>query len=159
MTFPATSRANSLASPVGTPSLRTTPFAPRVSIVTGGANGIGRALAEQVVRRGGHVVIADLDGTAATATATSLTSAAALTSASAADGGSAEAVQVDVAEPGAVADLVERVSREHGRLDFMANNAGILVAGPLTEFTERQWEVAIDVNFRAVVAGGARHTP
>jgi len=124
-----------------------------VSIVTGGANGIGRALAEQVVRRGGHVVIADLDGTAATATA------AALTSASAADGGSAEAVQVDVAEPGAVADLVERVSREHGRLDFMANNAGILVAGPLTEFTERQWEVAIDVNFRAVVAGGARHTP
>ncbi|CCI52562.1 SDR family NAD(P)-dependent oxidoreductase [Nostocoides jenkinsii] len=124
-----------------------------MSIVTGGANGIGRALAEQVVRRGGHVVIADLDGTAATATA------AALTSASAADGGSAEAVQVDVAEPGAVADLVERVSREHGRLDFMANNAGILVAGPLTEFTERQWEVAIDVNFRAVVAGGARHTP
>ena len=153
MTFPATSRANSLASPVGTPSLRTTPFAPRVSIVTGGANGIGRALAEQVVRRGGHVVIADLDGTAATATA------AALTSASAADGGSAEAVQVDVAEPGAVADLVERVSREHGRLDFMANNAGILVAGPLMEFTERDWEVAIDVNFRAVVAGGARHTP
>lgn len=118
-----------------------------MSIVTGGANGIGRALAEQVVRRGGHVVIADLDGTAVTATA------AALTSASAADGGSAEAVQVDVAEPGAVADLVERVSREHGRLDFMANNAGILVAGPLMEFTERDWEVAIDVNFRAVVAG------
>lgn len=60
---------------------------------------------------------------------------------------------MDVAEPGAVADLVERVSREHGRLDFMANNAGILFAGPLTEFTERHWEVSIDVNFRAVVAG------
>lgn len=92
-------------------------FAPQVSIVTGGANGIGRALAQLLVERGGHVVIADLDLAAAMRTAAELEAAAPGL-------GSAQAAQVDVADGDAVRGLVADVAREHHRLDFMANNAG-----------------------------------
>lgn len=121
-------------------------FAPQVSIVTGGANGIGRALAELLVERGGHVVIADLDLAAAMRTAAEVEAAAPGL-------GSAQAAQVDVADGDAVRGLVADVAREHHRLDFMANNAGVLFAGPLTELSDAHWRKAIDVNLGGVVAG------
>ncbi|MCA0178401.1 MAG: SDR family oxidoreductase [Actinobacteria bacterium] len=119
-------------------------FAPRVGIVTGGAHGIGRALAAEVVARGGLAVLADRDDEGARTTAAELT---------ALGPGRAVAEHLDVADSAAVQALVEKVAAEHGRLDLMANNAGILFSGPLEEFTDHHWSTAIDVNLRGVVAG------
>ena len=115
-------------------------FAPQVSIVTGGASGIGRAIAAELVTRGSHVVLADLDVAAAQATAGQL-------------GSRATAVELDVVDAGAVRAVVDDVVAEHGRLDVMVNNAGIGLGGLLEELDERHWDKAIDVNLRGVVHG------
>ena len=115
-------------------------FAPQVSIVTGGASGIGKAIAAELVGRGSHVVVADLDLAAARAAAQEL-------------GPRASAVELDVVDAAAVRAVVEAVVAEHGRLDVMVNNAGIGLGGLLEELDERHWDKAIDVNLRGVVHG------
>lgn len=115
-------------------------FTPAVSIVTGGASGIGRALTRRLVERDGRVIVADRDEAAATALAESL-------------GGRTVAVGIDVTEPGAVPALVQRTVQREGRLDLMANNAGALLYGPVEEVEERHWDQALALNLRAVIDG------
>lgn len=120
------------------------PYAPRVSIVTGGGSGIGAALATELVARGGTVVLADIDGPAVEAVAARLTLGGP---------GRATARVLDVTDRAALTDLIDGTVRMHGRLDLMCNNAGILVTGPFAELTERHWDTALAVNLRAVVDG------
>lgn len=119
-------------------------FAPGVSIVTGGASGIGKALVSELVARGGHVVVADLDKAGAAALAESLTRTGP---------GSARAVHLDVTDAVALQALVAQVAEERGRLDLLCNNAGVLFAGPFAEMDSRHWRQALDVNVTPVVEG------
>lgn len=122
----------------------TASFAPAVSIVTGGGSGIGRALATELVCRGGHVVVADIDAARAEQVADEL---------NARGPGTAAAAQVDVTDSAALRALVHDTAAERGRLDLMCNNAGILFAGPFAETDHRHWDAAIAVNLRAVIEG------
>ena len=115
-------------------------FEPKVSIVTGGASGIGRAIAAELIARGSHVVIADVNGEAAARTATEL-------------GARASAATLDVVDGAAVRALVQQVVTDHGRLDVMVNNAGVAIGGLLEELDERHWTKALDVNLRGVING------
>jgi NAD(P)-dependent dehydrogenase (short-subunit alcohol dehydrogenase family) len=115
-------------------------FEPQVSIVTGGASGIGRAIATELVARGSLVVLADLDGAAAARAATEL-------------GPLASAATLDVVDAEAVTALVCEVVAAHGRLDVMVNNAGIAIGGLLEELDDRHWTRALDVNLRGVING------
>jgi NAD(P)-dependent dehydrogenase (short-subunit alcohol dehydrogenase family) len=115
-------------------------FAPQVSIVTGGASGIGRAIAAELAIRGSKVVIADLDVAAAELAADEL-------------GDLVTFVQLDVADADAVRRVVDAVVEEHGRLDVMVNNAGVAIGGLLEELDERHWAKALDVNLRGVING------
>lgn len=82
----------------------------QVALVTGGASGIGRALAEALAARGASLIIADIDSTGAHAVAEQI-------------GGAA--LTVDLSEPGAAASLIERAYALTGRVDFIASNAGM----------------------------------
>jgi NAD(P)-dependent dehydrogenase (short-subunit alcohol dehydrogenase family) len=116
----------------------------RIVIVTGGASGIGRALAAALVRRGDVVVLADVDGDAAAEVAARL----------GAEGpGAATAVGVDVRDADAVAALVDGTAERHGRLDLLFNNAGLGIGGPAEELTLAHWARTLDVNLRGVVHG------
>jgi NAD(P)-dependent dehydrogenase (short-subunit alcohol dehydrogenase family) len=108
----------------------------RTAIVTGGASGIGRALAAELLRHGLHVTIADLKDAEKAAKELGCAHAA-----------------LDVADAAAVRELVTEVHTEHGRLDFLFNNAGIAVGGHAEELTLDHWNRAIDVNLRGVVHG------
>jgi NAD(P)-dependent dehydrogenase (short-subunit alcohol dehydrogenase family) len=110
------------------------------AIVTGGASGIGRALARQLVDRGFHVVVADIDGEAAAATADQF-------------GVAAEGAQLDVADAGAVADLVDSTHERHGRLDLLFNNAGIGASLPVEHVDLDHWQRTIEVNLYGVLHG------
>ncbi len=117
---------------------------PRTAIVTGGASGIGRALGAALVRRGDRVVLADVDGGAASEVAEQL---------SAAGPGEATAATVDVRDADAVRVLVTGTADRDGRLDLLFNNAGLGIGGAAEELTPAHWDRTLDVNLRGVLHG------
>lgn len=127
--------------------MRTTQFRGSVVIVTGGASGIGRAISAELFAVGAHVVIADSDGAGADATAHALAQRGTPAS------GSIKAAVLDVCDGDAVRRLVDDVVAEHGRLDLMFNNAGIVIGGSTHEMTREHWDRIIDVNLNGVVNG------
>jgi NAD(P)-dependent dehydrogenase (short-subunit alcohol dehydrogenase family) len=108
----------------------------RVIVVTGGARGIGRALANRFAQaRAKAVIVADLDLDGASAVARAI------------DG---TAVQCDVSRESDVKQLVDRVEAEHGRIDIFCSNAGIAVGGG-PEATNDAWQRIWDVNLMSHV--------
>ncbi len=114
-----------------------------VSIVTGGASGIGRALGEELAKQGSEVILADLQTKLAEEVAAGIRSA----------GGKAGAVKIDVTDYTAVETLVQQTVQRTGRLDYMFNNAGIAIAGDFHLHSIQDWNNIIDVNLRGVVNG------
>lgn len=113
------------------------------AIVTGGASGIGRALAMELSRRGAEVVLADRQIEMAQDVADQIRAA----------GGRATALQVDVTDFPAVDRLVQETVTRVGRLDYMFNNAGIVIGGTMYDLTIDDWNKIIDVNLRGVIHG------
>jgi NAD(P)-dependent dehydrogenase (short-subunit alcohol dehydrogenase family) len=111
----------------------------RLAVVTGGASGIGRAIAETFAARGAAVHILDLNGEAAEATAREIVEA----------GGSAQAHRCDVADRADVARVFEAILRE-GRVDILVNNAGIAHVGSLEGTTEEDMDRLYRVNVKGV---------
>ena len=111
----------------------------RAVVVTGGAQGIGRAVAERFLADGAGVVILDLDGDLAAATAAELAAA-----------GPVCAVAGDVSGREDVRAAVNRCVAEFGRLDAMIAHAGIADVKPLLEIDDRSWQRVQDVNLTGV---------
>ncbi|HEX2173097.1 MAG TPA: 3-oxoacyl-ACP reductase family protein [Dehalococcoidia bacterium] len=114
----------------------------QVAIVTGAAQGIGRAIAERLRADGARVVVADLNRELAEETAQAIDP----------DGESAIAIGVDVADSNAVAALIDRTRDRFGRIDVLVNNAGWSRNQPFLDDTPDYWDRVIAVNFKAVVA-------
>jgi NAD(P)-dependent dehydrogenase (short-subunit alcohol dehydrogenase family) len=110
--------------------------AERVVVVTGGARGIGRALARRFAAGGAEaVVVADIDGDGAWAVAREI-------------GGMA--IRCDVSRESDIAQLIEKVQTAKGRIDIFCSNAGIAVGGG-PEATNAEWQRIWDVNVMAHV--------
>jgi 2-hydroxycyclohexanecarboxyl-CoA dehydrogenase len=108
----------------------------RVAVVTGAASGIGLAIAQRLAEDGLRVAIFDLDLAAAEEAATRI----------GATGGTALAVEVDVAEPDQVTAGVTRVADELGGPTVLVNNAGIEGFAPFLDITLETWERLLRVN-------------
>lgn len=121
----------------------------RVILVTGASSGIGAATASRLAAEGHLVVlgarraerleslVADIRGS----------------------GGSAEALPLDVTELASVTAAVDRIVRDHGRLDVIVNNAGVMPLSPLRARLIDQWNQMIDVNIRGLLHGIAAVLP
>lgn len=118
-------------------------FSEKVAIVTGGASGIGRALGEELARHGASVVLADVNTELLEETAKSITNT----------GYQARPVILDVTDPEAVKKLVDDTVTECGRLDYIFNNAGVVVFGEARNFSYDDWRKIIDTNLYGVVNG------
>src|SRR5258706_14321911 len=95
------------------------------TLVTGGARGIGRAIALRYAREGAKVAIADIDAAGAESVAAEIRSG----------GGTADGFRADIGEPKESAAMVARVAERFGRLDVLVNNAGVIRVRPLVEMT------------------------
>jgi NAD(P)-dependent dehydrogenase (short-subunit alcohol dehydrogenase family) len=118
-------------------------FNDATAIVTGGASGIGKALAEELARRGCDVVLADLQIEMAENVASEIRDS----------GGKAKAVKVDVTDFPAMERLVRKTVESSGRLDYIFNNAGIVIGCTANHYSIEDWNKIIDINFRGVVNG------
>jgi NAD(P)-dependent dehydrogenase (short-subunit alcohol dehydrogenase family) len=111
-------------------------FAGKVALVTGGGSGIGKATCELFAGRGGAVVVADVNETAAATTAVGIRKA----------GGRAAAARCDVTVGDQIQAAVDRARKEFGGLDVVVNCAGILKGHFLEETPEAEWRQVLDVN-------------
>lgn len=118
-------------------------FRNKIAVVTGGASGIGRALCEELARGGSLAVVADINFEGAQAVAHAI----------GASGGRAIAAHLDVTRADDVQSLVNDIVGEHGRLDYIFNNAGIGVGGEVRDLSLDHWRKAIDINLWGVIYG------
>ncbi len=108
-------------------------FDGRVAIVTGAAQGIGRAIAERLGQEGAQVVVVDVNGEGAAATAKAI-------------GGKSFGVQCDIGDPASVAKLHAEVEKAAGKLDIQVNAAGIVPFVPWDQLTFEEWRRVMRVN-------------
>ena len=117
----------------------------RAIVVTGAAGGFGRLLSRQAAERGGKLVCCDVDGGALETAVDEIRSR----------GGSATGIVADVTDLGAMRSVVEQTVRQHGAVDVLVNNAGVM---PLGFFADHEraaeaWSRCIDINVRGVLNG------
>jgi 3-oxoacyl-[acyl-carrier protein] reductase len=114
-------------------------FEGKVAIVTGGAQGIGAAIATRLASEGAAVAVADLTAERGAETVESIVK----------DGGRAVAYGADVSKTADVQTLVAAVVAEFGRVDILVNNAGITRDNLLFKMTDEDWDAVINVNLRS----------
>ena len=113
-------------------------LARRVALVTGGAHGIGRAIALRLASEGAHLVVADIDREGAQSLSEELNDTHGR--------GRAIACHMDVTSEEEVAAAFKEVRLTYGGLDILVSNAGIAPVGPIDELSLNDWQRALDIN-------------
>jgi NAD(P)-dependent dehydrogenase (short-subunit alcohol dehydrogenase family) len=110
----------------------------RVAVVTGGASGIGRGVAEELLAQGAQVVIADIEKSVLDQTAREI---------------GAVSVRTDVSKLESVQALADETLKRFGKVDIVCNNAGVGPFGRIEDVTLDDWKFVIDVNLWGVIYG------
>src|SRR4051812_16832654 len=108
----------------------------QAAVVTGSARGIGRGIAEVLAAEGAAVAIADINASAARATARDLEAA----------GQRAISIEVDVTDPASIEAMASAAVDAFGRIDILAANAGIYPTARIAEVDEAEWDRVLDLN-------------
>lgn len=111
-----------------------------VIAVTGGARGIGRAIAERLIHDGARVAIGDRDGDAARVAAAEL-------------GSEAVGLDLDVTDTASFTAFLDEVEKQWGPIDVLVNNAGVMWVGPFADEPEAAVSRVIEVNLHGVIRG------
>jgi NAD(P)-dependent dehydrogenase (short-subunit alcohol dehydrogenase family) len=114
-----------------------------VAVVTGAGSGIGRALAQHLASAGSALALADVDEAGLLQTADSLLTKGALVTTHV----------VDVADEAAVRSFAQEVSKKHGRVTLLINNAGIALHGDFGEVSLDDFRLLMNINFWGTVYG------
>jgi 3-oxoacyl-[acyl-carrier protein] reductase len=111
----------------------------KVAVVTGAANGLGRAIAERLAGEGARVALGDIDAAGLEHTVTLITKA----------GGQAASIVGDVTEEAPAARLVEAAVERWGRLDILVNNVGGSRNARIWEMSAEDWDFVLRLNLRS----------
>jgi NAD(P)-dependent dehydrogenase (short-subunit alcohol dehydrogenase family) len=121
----------------------------KVALVTGGASGIGRGCCEKLAAEGAFVVCTDIQDRLGEEVVAGIGKA----------GGQAEYVHHDVTQEDQWASVVAGIKARHGRLDFLVNNAGIGIGGPILEMKLEDWRRQTAINLDGVFLGVKHSIP
>ena len=109
------------------------------TLITGAASGIGKAAAIRLARRSA-ITVADRNAAGAEDTVNAIR----------ASGGKAQAIEVDVTDPGAVAGMVAQAEQGLGPIDALFNNAGISIRKPVLQISGEEWDLMLNIHARGV---------
>jgi NAD(P)-dependent dehydrogenase (short-subunit alcohol dehydrogenase family) len=123
-----------------TPSKCPGRLAGRVALISGGAQGIGRAIAALFQREGACVFVLDCDAVRGNETATELSEQD--------PSRPVKYLPADLREPAQIEEAARALLKFHSRVDILINNAGIEVERPLEKLTVADWDLVLDVNLR-----------
>lgn len=124
-------------------------FEGRVAAITGAASGIGRALAQDLARRGAHLALCDIDD-AGLAETVSLCEGS---------GVKVTSAHVDVSDRDSVFSWAERVVADHGRVNLVFNNAGVALSAPIETMSPKDFDWLMGINLYGVVHGTQAFLP
>ena len=110
----------------------------KVALVTGGAQGIGKIVGEELARQGAHVILGDVNLEGSEKSADEIKK----------NGGSASAVELNVTDAGEVQKCFDSVSKEFKLVDILVNNAGITRDGLLMRMKEADWDLVLSINLK-----------
>jgi 3-oxoacyl-[acyl-carrier protein] reductase len=110
----------------------------RVALITGGAQGIGKIVGEELARQGAHVILGDVNLEGADKSADEIRK----------NGGSASSVELNVTDAGAVQKCFDSVFKEFKLVDILVNNAGITRDGLLMRMKEADWDLVLSINLK-----------
>ena len=105
----------------------------KIAIVTGGSKGIGYSIAERFTNEGAKVIICSRNKSELSEAAAKI---------------GCESYQLDVSDSKGVKLMVEWFSKKHGQLDILVNNAGLIRPGRISDTTEEDWDLQINVNLK-----------
>ena len=111
----------------------------KIAVVTGAAQGIGRAIATLLAHRGADIVVADINLEKAEATAREIAAGTSRRTL---------AVRVDVSNSESAKDLIERTVAEFGRIDILVNNAGTTRDNLIMRMSEAEWDLVLNINLK-----------
>jgi 3-oxoacyl-[acyl-carrier protein] reductase len=114
-------------------------FTDKVAVVTGAAQGIGKAIARTLAQAGARIVVAGLHIEKAEAAATEIATET---------GQKTLAVQVDVSDSDSAKAMIDRAIAEFGRVDILVNNAGITRDALIMRMPETNWDLVLDINLK-----------
>ena len=121
----------------------------KVSIVTGGGQGIGYAICLRFAREGSYIVIPDIDAGKAKKTCEAINEG----------GGTAIFLKTDVTKPIEVEEMINKAVKEFGKINILVNNAGNRSITPLTEISDEEWDSMIRLNLTSVFLCSQRAIP
>lgn len=124
-------------------------IAGKIVLITGGSTGLGAETARLLAARGAVVAVAARRKVKLDAVVAEIEAA----------GGSASAYALDVTDKRQVAAVVDAIVADHGRLDVLVNNAGLMPIRPMSEVNTEEWDEMIDVNLKGVLYGIAAALP
>ena len=110
----------------------------KVALITGGAQGIGRIISEELSRQGAHVILGDVNVDGAEKTAEEIKGR----------GGEASAVQIDVSSAADVQSVFDSIIKKYKPVDIVVNNAGITRDGLLVRMKEVDWDLVLNINLK-----------
>ena len=113
----------------------------KVAIVTGGAMGLGKAMATALAQAGANIVIADINEAVANDTAQEIRETESV---------EAIALKVDVTNPDAVNQMVEEVTKQFNKIDILVNNAGMTINAKAEEMSFEDWNKVINLNLNGI---------
>ena len=116
----------------------------RVAVVTGAAQGNGKAIAEAFAREGARIVIADISEERAAQTAQTFLDARL----------QAQSMRVNVTKSAEVNSLLQWTVQEFGQVDILVNNAGVIGRYDFLEITEEEWDRVMDINLKGTFLCG-----